>query len=274
MADNTGGGGTAGPNDIDIKNATRLNEVFLEIQDTLTSVGSSLKTSLEAQIRLTAAAGDFDEAAEKAAKKTLTSLTAELTRGTRAVDKTRELVNKVNEGSVTSKKIQEKINETRSRQTSIQNTLLLLEKQGVEITARHEEIVQEVLDDLERQIQIEDKLLDRAKKREKEWLNKFTEEYVNASVDSKNLKKNLHNTEELKKDCYARNNARNRCILTLQRAQGKIEYTEENTKILGENPEEMLNKEMDSQTRHYYDEYNVLSEPSTEKILRRRKEQK
>jgi len=167
MADNTGGGGTAGPNDIDIKNATRLNEVFLEIQDTLTSVGSSLKTSLEAQIRLTAAAGDFDEAAEKAAKKTLTSLTAELTRGTRAVDKTRELVNKVNEGSVTSKKIQEKINETRSRQTSIQNTLLLLEKQGVEITARHEEIVQEVLDDLERQIQIEDKLLDRAKKREK-----------------------------------------------------------------------------------------------------------
>ena len=116
--------------------------------------------------------------------------------------------------------------------------------------------------------------VDKLSKREREWLNKFTEEYVNASVDSKNLKKNLHNTEELKKDCYDRNNARNRCILTLQRAQGKIEYTEENTKILGENPEEMLNKEMDSQTRHYYDEYNVLSEPSTEKILRRRKEQK
>jgi len=167
MATSTSGGGATGPDDIDIKNAARLSEIFVEIQDTLTSVGSSLKTSLEAQIRLTAAAGDFDEAAERAAKKTLTSLTAELTKGTRAVDKTRELVNKVNEGSVTSKKIQEKINETRSRQASIQNTLLLLEKQGVEITARHEEIVQEVLDDLERQIQIEDKLLDKAKQREK-----------------------------------------------------------------------------------------------------------
>jgi hypothetical protein len=114
--------------------------------------------------------------------------------------------------------------------------------------------------------------IDKLSPREKKWLNKFTEEYAGASLNAQDLKKNLHNTEALKKDCYDRNNARNRCILTLQRAQGKIEYTEENTKILGENPEEGLNKELDSQTRHYYDDYNVLSEPSTGKILRRRKE--
>lgn len=90
-------------------------------------------------------------------------------------------------------------------------------------------------------------------------------------MDPKNLKKNLHNTKELKKDCYDRNNARNRCILTQQRAQGKIEYTEENTKVLGENPEEELNKEMDSQTRHYYDDYNLLPEVTNEKTLKRRK---
>lgn len=113
--------------------------------------------------------------------------------------------------------------------------------------------------------------VDKLSPKEKAWLNKFTEEYVNASVDPKNLKKNLHNTKELKKDCYDRNNARNRCILTQQRAQGKIEYTEENTKVLGENPEEELNKEMDSQTRHYYDDYNLLPEATTEKTLKRRK---
>lgn len=113
--------------------------------------------------------------------------------------------------------------------------------------------------------------VDKLSKKEKEWLNKFTDEYVNASVDPKNLKKNLHNTEKLKKDCYDRNNARNRCILTQQRAQGKIETTEDNLKVLGNNPEEALNKEMDSQTRHYYDEYNVLSDNTNERILRRRK---
>ncbi len=56
--------------------------------------------------------------------------------------------------------------------------------------------------------------VDKLSPEEKKWLNKFTEEYVNASVDPKKLKKNLHNTEKLKKDCYDRNNARNRCILT------------------------------------------------------------
>ena len=55
---------------------------------------------------------------------------------------------------------------------------------------------------------------------EKTWLNKFTEEYTNASLDSQNLEKNLHNTKELKQDCYRRNNARNRDILTKSKASG------------------------------------------------------
>jgi len=55
---------------------------------------------------------------------------------------------------------------------------------------------------------------------EKDWLNKFTEEYVNASINTEDLSKNLHNTEELKKDCYKRNNARNRDILTKAKISG------------------------------------------------------
>ena len=55
---------------------------------------------------------------------------------------------------------------------------------------------------------------------EKDWLNKFTEEYVNASINTEDLSKNLHNTDELKKDCYKRNNARNRDILTKAKISG------------------------------------------------------
>jgi len=63
--------------------------------------------------------------------------------------------------------------------------------------------------------------------KDKAWLDKFTKEYVNASLDSRNPKKNLHNTPELKKDCYDRNNSRNRDILTRAKASGSvIDYLE------------------------------------------------
>lgn len=112
--------------------------------------------------------------------------------------------------------------------------------------------------------------IDKLSPKEKAWLNKFTEEYTNASLDNDNKQRNLHKTKELRKDCYDRNNARNRCILTKQRAMGRVEYLEENKKVLGENPEEELNKEMDIQTDHYYDDYNTLKMP-IEKISKPRK---
>lgn len=64
-------------------------------------------------------------------------------------------------------------------------------------------------------------------KKNKDWLNKFNEEYVNASLDSKNLSRNLHNTDKLKKDCYNRNNARNRDILNRGKASGTLNYLED-----------------------------------------------
>ena|ERR1035437_7836470 len=113
--------------------------------------------------------------------------------------------------------------------------------------------------------------LDKLSPSEKKWLNKFTEEYTNDSFDRDDYRKNLVVKKEAdRKDCDDRNNARNRCILTMQRAQNKIEYIEENKKVLGENPEEVLNKEIDIQTRNYYDDYNDLEETS-EKTLQPRK---
>lgn len=53
---------------------------------------------------------------------------------------------------------------------------------------------------------------------EKEWLHKFLSERDGASLDFKNLENNLHNTKELKKDCTDRNNARNRCLYGVSKA--------------------------------------------------------
>jgi len=83
---------------------------------------------------------------------------------------------------------------------------------------------------------------------EKEWLNKFTEEYVNASLNTENLEQNLHNTDQLKKDCYRRNNARNRDILTRAKASGNHISTDEllvNKKSIRLNMEENLLEKLD-----------------------------
>lgn len=91
--------------------------------------------------------------------------------------------------------------------------------------------------------------VDKLTEEEKTWLNKFTEEYVNASLDTKDLNNNFHSTEELKKDCYRRNNARNRDILTRAKAAGNHVSTDElllNKKILKINDKEDLFNKIDN----------------------------
>lgn len=70
--------------------------------------------------------------------------------------------------------------------------------------------------------------------KEKAWLNKFAEEYINASFGPKPL----HKTKALRKACYDSNNARNRDILTIAKATGKInsyDYSVLSEKIDDEN---------------------------------------
>lgn len=64
--------------------------------------------------------------------------------------------------------------------------------------------------------------LDQLSVEELEWLNKFMEEHNGANLDYKNLKNNLHNTKELKKDCTDRVNARNRCLYTIAKINGRL----------------------------------------------------
>ncbi len=67
--------------------------------------------------------------------------------------------------------------------------------------------------------------VDQLSDKDKEWLNTFTEEYTNANFN--HGKKVLHKTKALKKNCYDRNNARNRDILTRSKAAGDTVYLEE-----------------------------------------------
>ncbi len=57
------------------------------------------------------------------------------------------------------------------------------------------------------------------------WLNKFNTEFVNASFNRH--KNHLHRTKKAKRECYAMNNARNRCIYTREKAQGKLDSVED-----------------------------------------------
>ena len=59
---------------------------------------------------------------------------------------------------------------------------------------------------------------------EKEWMNTFMEEYNNANFN--HGKKSLHKTKKLRKDCYNRNNSRNRCISSKEEAKGMLNYFE------------------------------------------------
>lgn len=67
--------------------------------------------------------------------------------------------------------------------------------------------------------------IDKLSDKEKEWLNTFSEEFNNANF--RHGKKILHKSKALKKDCYGMNNRRNRDILTREKAQGLLLYTEE-----------------------------------------------
>lgn len=66
--------------------------------------------------------------------------------------------------------------------------------------------------------------------KDKEWMNKFTEEYVNDKLNRKNLKKNFHNTKKLKKSCDDRNNSRNRDVMVKGKITNSLRYTEELSK--------------------------------------------
>ena len=71
---------------------------------------------------------------------------------------------------------------------------------------------------------------------EKDWLNRFNEEYINANFKHKGRR--LHRTKKLKRDCENRNNMRNRDIYGLAKRDGRLTYmTEVKSSVVTELPE-------------------------------------
>lgn len=103
---------------------------------------------------------------------------------------------------------------------------------------------------------IDQDYLHKLNEKELAWLNKFNEEEVNASF-SKNNKKNLGRSKEEKKASYDRNNARNRCILTRQKAQGKLQNLDDVNHV-EINPIETMNMAIDLKLLDLVDESGKL----------------
>lgn len=73
--------------------------------------------------------------------------------------------------------------------------------------------------------------IDDLSEEDKKWMNQFMKEYVAASVD-KDPEKALHNTPELRKSCFDKNNARNRDVYSRETAQGTLNYLEDYYQIM------------------------------------------
>jgi hypothetical protein len=73
-----------------------------------------------------------------------------------------------------------------------------------------------------RQEEIEDiaSYVGKLNSKEKEWLNSFVEEEINANFNHSGRK--INKTKTAKREIYNRNNARNRDIFSRAKAQGKL----------------------------------------------------
>ena len=100
--------------------------------------------------------------------------------------------------------------------------------------------------------------LNKLSERELAYLNKFTEEYVNASVNVKKRWRNLHKTKTMIRDCFNKNNARNRDVLTQQKAMGKHIYLDDIQDVGNMGSIESLEDRIDMQLLEIIDENGNL----------------
>lgn len=77
---------------------------------------------------------------------------------------------------------------------------------------------------------------------ELEYLNKFMAEYVSGAFKKDDTggysSENLHRTQEERRECYTRNNTRNRCALTISNATGQTLRSDDIIDILDSITEE------------------------------------
>lgn len=81
--------------------------------------------------------------------------------------------------------------------------------------------------------------------KDKRWMDRFCAEWIGASFKKDGRDK--HKSARLRRDCYSRNNSRNRDILTRTKAQGLISSYEE----MKENTDDPTDKLIDELDKKY-----------------------
>ena len=112
--------------------------------------------------------------------------------------------------------------------------------------------------------QIDIDYLNKLTEEEKAWLNKFMEEYVNASFQHKNV---IQKSSKHKKDSYDRNNSRNRDILTRAKATGLIVSISDITEDVenSNDNEDLLISKLDLDGREIEEELMLVNLPKKSK---------
>jgi hypothetical protein len=93
---------------------------------------------------------------------------------------------------------------------------------------------------------------------EKEFLNKFMEEWMGGSFKKNEngnyTHENLHRKKKERKECYTRNNARNRCLFGIKKSSGLLTYAN-NTQLTNriENSQQPSTNETENQMIEYLD---------------------
>lgn len=85
--------------------------------------------------------------------------------------------------------------------------------------------------------------MDKLNEKELDFLNSFNEEWINADMNHKGKK--LHKTKQKKRECYSRNNARNRDLVNVSRAKGNVPISYDAMPEKIEDMEEYMNLQYD-----------------------------
>jgi hypothetical protein len=103
--------------------------------------------------------------------------------------------------------------------------------------------------------------LDKLSPSELEWLAKFTNEEIHAAVKSNGKKNTFNKSKEDIKRIYDKNNARNRCTWTREKAKGIGQYLEDHKdKLLSNNPEDYIAVKMKLESEGWVDkDGNILT---------------
>jgi len=124
-APNTPGGGPTGPSGEDISNAERLNEIFLEMKNTLRSISEEFSSTIRGNIE------DLGDEAQRVAKSIQRDLNKEFQNSIKLTDQLRNNNSDLSKSLTSVAKIEQQIEAAKQRQLRIEDLTEELVREGV-----------------------------------------------------------------------------------------------------------------------------------------------